>query len=256
MANLMRSPLDVVRRLVRRLAGLAAPISKYDVTFTAGLIGEEYHAKDSRRLVPIHHFDVDQTILVGPSLHVPTERIAVFLDDFLPLHPDFALNGRSSVSPELYYTQLRRFFAAAEEQWDVRFVIAAHPRSSYSDNPFGGREIVRARTAELVRDAVVVAAHGSTSVAFAIIYAKPICLLHSPEIAERLEPEYHQILRTAELLQCGLVDMAAIDVPSIAVANGERYNRYFKRYLSVRDDRDHSAAAVLSTLKDLRATTR
>jgi hypothetical protein len=254
-AKLLASPLDVARRLVRRLGMLATPITKYDVTFTAGTIGEEHHARDSQRLVPIHHFDVDHTIALGPPGAVSGERTAVFLDDFLPFHPDFAMHGRTSVSPEPYYRQLCRFFDLAEKRWGLRFVIAAHPRSSYADHPFGGREIVRGRTAELVRDADVVAAHGSTSVSFAIIYGKPICLLHSPEMKERLAPEYSQILHSAELLECSLIDMATAAVPpSIGAVNCALYRNYYNRYLSVRDDREHSAVAVIAALNGLCGT--
>ena len=55
------------------------------------------------------------------------------LDNYLPFHPDFGTG--SLIEPEEYYVPLCHFFDHLERKYDVRIVIAAHPRSSYETHP-------------------------------------------------------------------------------------------------------------------------
>lgn len=251
--RLLKSPADLIRAWMRWFVMRNSEAKKYDLTFTAGTVAEQFHAADSKKRVPIHHFDVDIAIAIGMSSRSEEAPVAVFLDDFLPFHPDFAMNGGRSVEPALYYRQLNAFFDTAERHLQLRFVIAAHPRAVYHKNPFGERELIVGRTAELVRDSALVVAHGSTAVSFAVIYGKPICLLHSAEIARYLEPKYNQILRTAALLGCEVVDISARSrLPAaVGAANGRCYADYYSQFLSARHDREHSSSTVLAALNHL-----
>jgi hypothetical protein len=105
---------------------------------------------------------------------------AIFLDDFLPFHPDFAMiNETAPITPEEYYPKLRTFFSYLECNFGVRIIIASHPRSTYEKLPdyFEGRPIIREETAQLVKECSFVIVHASTSINFAILYQKPIIFL-------------------------------------------------------------------------------
>jgi len=105
---------------------------------------------------------------------------AIFLDDFLPFHPDFTMiNEKAPITPEEYYPKLCTFFSYLERNFGMRIIIAAHPRSTYEKLPdyFEGRPIIRGETAQLAKECSFVIVHASTSINFAILYQKPIIFL-------------------------------------------------------------------------------
>jgi hypothetical protein len=63
-------------------------------------------------------------------------------------------------------------------------VIAAHPRSEYERHPdyFGGRAVIRGRTAELVRTSGFVVAHASTALNYAVMFERPVVFITTDQI--------------------------------------------------------------------------
>jgi len=106
-----------------------------------------------------------------------TEDIAIFVDIYLPFHPDILQRGMSApVATEEYYSLLCNFFDCVEEKLGIKVVIAAHPRSHYEEEGdfFQGRRIARGKTSELVRKAKFVILHYSTAINFPVLYKKPM----------------------------------------------------------------------------------
>ncbi len=110
---------------------------------------------------------------------------AVFLDEYLPFHPDFF---RQKVLPPIkadeYYPLLNKFFRLIEKQLKLKVIIAAHPRSHSEklSESFERRELVFGRTIELVKESKLVLAHSSTSLNFANLFYKPVIFLTAAEL--------------------------------------------------------------------------
>lgn len=103
-------------------------------------------------------------------------NIAVFLDEYLPFHSDYIhQNILPPTSPEEYYPLLCDYFDFLEKEYNLKVVIAAHPRAKYDEHPdfYGGREVIQYRTVELVRNSAFVILHASTAINFAILFNKP-----------------------------------------------------------------------------------
>lgn len=236
------------------LSRLLPVVKVYDVAFTAGRIAERLHANDAAALAPIHHFDIDQM----RSDTAPAEmsnRYAVFLDDYLPLHPDFNIGNIGHIEAAPYYKMLNDYFSWAEQTLGLHIVIAAHPKAQYASNPFGGRDIFFGKTQRLVRDAALVFAHGSTAISFAVMYEKPLCLLVSEAIRTVHFPEYNQMLKTVELLGCPLQDIEHDRAPEslvVAVAH-DKYREFYREFLSNTDDPRSSAEIVVAGIVALSA---
>ena len=133
----------------------------------------------------VHNLDYDLFLKTADVASTVEKNRAVFLDQYLPFHPDSVYSGvKSIINPEEYYGALRRFFDYIEDKYGVDIVIAAHPRANYEDMPdlFGRREVIRGKTVELVRDAGFVIAHNSVAINFAILFRKPILFLTSGKI--------------------------------------------------------------------------
>lgn len=236
------------------LSRLLPVVKVYDVAFTAGRIAERLHANDAATLAPIHHFDIDQMRSDTAPAEV-SNRYAVFLDDYLPFHPDFNIGNIGHIEAAPYYKTLNDYFSCAEQTLGLHIVIAAHPKAQYASNPFGGRDIVFGKTQRLVRDAALVFAHGSTAISFAVMYEKPLCLLVSEAIRTVHFPEYNQMLKTVELLGCPLQDIEHDRAPEslvVAVAH-DKYREFYREFLSNTDDPRSSAEIVVAGIAALSA---
>jgi len=106
--------------------------------------------------------------------------IAVFIDQYLPFHPD-NINAwvKPSISPDKYHSLLNKFFKLIEDQLGLKVIIAAHPRSNYENHPnyFKGRKCIRGQSVKLIRESKLVLSHSSTALNFANLFYKPVVLL-------------------------------------------------------------------------------
>jgi len=110
---------------------------------------------------------------------------AVFLDSYLPFHPDFIRIGmKHPITANEYYPLLCKCFSVVERLYGVTVVIAAHPRSEYKEQSdyFGGRRIVKNKTIDLVRDSKFVLSHASTAINYAVLFEKPIIFLTTDKL--------------------------------------------------------------------------
>ena len=134
-----------------------------------------------------HNFDYDIYIKEQAKPLSNDKKIGVFLDEYLPFHPDFAYIGwEKPVDPQEYYPKLCRFFDYIEARMGLNIVIAAHPRSQYEKRPdfFEGRQVIRGKTGELVRRSEVVILHHSIAINFAILFKKPLIFVTSDKIIQ------------------------------------------------------------------------
>jgi hypothetical protein len=151
----------------------------------SGSVRPLYPIDRKTTLLWTHSFDYDVYLKNQQEITSSDIRAGVFLDDYLPLHPDFLFTGvEFSISPEDYYRKLCNFFSSLEQQALTKVLIAAHPKSDYDNAPdyFCGRTIVKGKTASMVREAAFAIAHMSTSINFAVLYHKPIIFVTMDEI--------------------------------------------------------------------------
>lgn len=118
---------------------------------------------------------------------------AVFLDQYIPFHPDAIAVGAKQVDPRRYYGNLNQLFERIERHHGLDVVIAAHPRADYSDKPwaFPGRRIVTGETTRMIAESRLVLAHYSLALHQAAALGKPIMLLVSHALLERNSVQSH-----------------------------------------------------------------
>jgi hypothetical protein len=111
---------------------------------------------------------------------------AVFLDQDLPFHPDFAAAGHRPLEPTRYLAELNAAFDRIESELGLKVVVAAHPRANAerTRQAYGGRRVVFGETAQTVAESRLVLAHYSRSCNFAVILEKPLMLLVTRQICE------------------------------------------------------------------------
>jgi len=181
-----------------------------------------------------HHPDYDKYLMTLDDTK-SSEDIIVFLDEYLPYHPDFQVaNSKSCVTPAKYYQSLSKFFDELEQKMNLCVVIAAHPRSAQK-NLFGERKVFHNQTSELVKKSTLVVAHCSTSINFAALYKKPIVFITTDEISKS---NYNStIINMAKCFNKIPINIdnehINIDVNDIYSMDLETYNNYINNHVKI-----------------------
>lgn len=161
-------------------------------------------------LIPVNSFDYDKYFLLKHSHgRIVAERYCVFLDTYLPFHPDFDLLKMPKVDAEKYYSSLNRFFEYIEKLYNIKVVIAAHPKSDYENSKaYKHRLIKKNKTAELIKDSEFVITHASTSVSFAVLFEKKILFTYTDEIKKIYEyGQYALVINFAQILNASCINI-------------------------------------------------
>jgi len=178
--------IDWLNSVIARLPPSLFRIRPADYVVLGGNKSALPHRLVAARTRPIYAHSMDYERL--RSLPLPAQKprpFAVFIDEYLPYHPDIlVLNTTSPMSPEAYFGALRAFFDRIEQAVGLEVVIAANPRANYADKPglFGRRKIVENDTHRLIRDSALVIAHRSTAIGLAVIARRPVMLAATQEI--------------------------------------------------------------------------
>jgi len=213
-------------------------IKKYDVVFAAGAAACYIHAGSAAAVVEINHYDYDSFLAhSGEEERLVYGKYCVFLDENLAGHPDLKMLGLDLIDPAKYYNALNDFFNRLETASGARVVIAAHPKSEYSENIFNGRKIFRHLTRRLVRYCDFAFSVGSNSSGFAAIYNKPLFFIYTSEILKKYKAIKYNLypFSCADTFGTQAYDIERPDVPPVIPRiDTSRYLAYKYRYLTSR----------------------
>lgn len=122
--------------------------------------------------------------LMHLSKNITVGETLVFVDQYLPWHPDSKVFDKWNMSPERYYTKIAKFLIEIGMKLNLKPVIAAHPKSTEKmiEPYIGGIPLVYGSTPELIADAGLIVQHSSLTIEQAIIMEKPILLVMCDEI--------------------------------------------------------------------------
>lgn len=214
-------------------------VNQFEIVFAAG---EAMAAgtQNAARIVPINLCDYDHYVRARTQAHrIVNGRYAVFLDINLPYQSDLAFCGYSVIDPVRYYRSLNRFFSLLEQERGIEVVIAAHPKSNYDAETFGGRPLYRLVTAELVRDAEFVLSHTSTAMSYAVLNGKPLVFFYTDEMADAYRDTVIREMRCyASYLESPIYNADEIARGAqieIAEANLKIYEKYKYNFLTTHE---------------------
>ncbi len=194
-----------------------------------------YPISKNTEILWLHALDYDLYLDELKNLEVTSEHPAVFLDQYLPFHPDFIRASSSfPVTPDKYYPLLSNFFSKLENEAGISSVIAAHPRSRYEEhnNLFMNRTIVRGKTIELVRKSKVVIIHSSTAINFAVLFRKPMIFVTTNQLNKGWMG--FKIEHMASLFgkkPINLDDLSSVEWSKEFIVNNDAYSKYERDYI-------------------------
>lgn len=197
------------------------------------------------REIWLHALDYDNVLAGMGRPRAQTTDTAVFLDQYLPFHPDWTLvPDFGGIDSENYFGGLRVLFDRIERDLGLRVVVAAHPRADYGgrEDLFGGREIVHGRTEELVRTSRLVINSTSLAVSYAILHRKPVLLYSTrdhyphPAVWRYLDPICAELNRRLIFLE----NAASADLTDVLRVEQPLYDRYIENYIKTPASPDRS----------------
>lgn len=111
---------------------------------------------------------------------ITEEKYAVFIDQSLPNHPDLKNLGLTTLNPQVYYRKMNKFFDELEKKFNLKVIIAAHPKSNIS-NEYNTRKVIKGKTASLIKYCEVVLNHYSSAISFVAYFEKPMLYIYMDE---------------------------------------------------------------------------
>lgn len=234
-------------------------IKPYDLVFCAGEFGlntiglaSKIESKKSR-IIDINSFDFDSFIKSKYEQGLIRGKYFVYLDEYLPFHPDFQMFNIKTVDPIKFYKNLNNFFTTIEKRLNVEVVIAAHPKAeNYRfEKYFDNRKVFFGRTAQLTKDSMGVLFHCSTSVSFAVLNSKPIFSLISNDIKNIMPDYFNLILSFSNYLDTSVINIDEskkfdFEMPQI---NLNKYHKYKYSFLtSVKSENLNSSDIFVQTV--------
>lgn len=207
-------------------------IKNYDVVFAAGSVEVSRYDKTSK-VIHVNHFDYDNYLQSrNDNSRIIKDKYCVFLDDNIVYDTDYEMfNMQINSIP--YFKSLCTFFDYLEDKYNSKVIVAAHPKAEYQGNEFGDRRIMKDKTNELVKDCHFTIAHYSTSIAFAVLYEKPLLIAYTKEMAKR--SYFNLILKIADVLGVDAYDIDKLNNNEwidIKEPDLSKYNNYKYSYLT------------------------
>ncbi|WP_319508446.1 hypothetical protein [uncultured Methanolobus sp.] len=201
-----------------------------------------YPVDDNTERLWLHTFDYDLYLeRLNETIEV-NKKMGVFLDEYLPFHPDYVYSSLPVPETEdTYYEGLCEFFQLLESKYDANIVVAAHPRSHYGEHPdyFKGREAIRGNTLELVARSGFVICHSSTSINFAVLFRKPVIFITSNKIDQSWYGPYIRSMADAfGKMPINVDSNITLDFNKELEIDDDVYNEYKRSYIKVPESKD------------------
>ena len=180
------------------------------------------------------------------SLSSDTSKLtAVYLDTGFPGFPRDEVIEKivEQVDGQDWYPKLDKFFGFVERELKNKVEIAIHPKHVGRDHQpmFGGRSSVGGKTPKLVKNASLVVATNSTSISYAVAFAKPLILVTSNQIQNGRD-QYKASLIANIATETGARifnidrEYTEQDLREAMVIDNAKYESYKRKYLTSRTD--------------------
>lgn len=148
---------------------------------------KQYNVKKMDRFFTSSSFDYRVTDFINhpdfeafKSVSIKNERepFILFIDNYFPLHPDFEFFYKKKLTgAKEYQESLCNFFDFLEEKYAMPVIIGAHPKADYEPSTFKGREIIKYKTIELIKESSFVLMHASNSISTVLLTDKPLLMI-------------------------------------------------------------------------------
>lgn len=171
-----------------------------------------FYCDKKTKFLLIHSNMYEEALLHKDDAPVVKNNYCVWLDSYIPYHPDLANIG-ASVDATSYYSSLRKFFHWVQETYNIEVIISAHPRSDYEkhSDAYKGFRVIKNSTCLLVRDAKFVMTAASTSFLYAVTYKKPLLFIYQNALEEGLPSHIRFMIALSKEFDKSIINIDEFD---------------------------------------------
>lgn len=187
--------------------------------------------KDAKR-IQAHTYDYEKYLRwkqnLGNEKHEEmTERpYMVFLDQYIPFHPDLAATGYQ-IDSNSYYYNVEKILDGLSEALNLEVIIAAHPKADYKNLPYFNRyKIFYNLTIPLIYFSDLVVGHFSSSLSFAVLERKRIVLIQDTSL-KACPPYAKAISQYQTMLHCPMISEKSEVKNYFQIKADEKFYRKF-----------------------------
>lgn len=188
------------------------------------------------RILPFNSLDYQLTLLTKDDNNLSNRRYIVFLDQYLPFHPDNIMRGFNYDADD-YYKRMNSLFERIEKNFSCEVIIAGHPavvnRKKYSEF-YNNRKVEYDCTLNLIRGSIATIAHFSTAISFSVIYDKKIVFVFTEDMKRKSPVQYSTGRTMCEMLDSSFIylsDNEDYNLPPDLSINQFAYEDYKKKFL-------------------------
>lgn len=225
-----------------------------DYIVIGGLKSEQSLGPTSSKVILAHNLDYDLILSDKRSQELKNSYI-LFLDEDACYHSDYIQLGITPcASPQHYFSTMNKGLNAIAKIFSSKLVIAAHPRSDYEKITSGFKfPVKKDATYDLIKNARLIVAHGSTSLQMAILFQKPILLVTTDELENSWCSTTYNAFRSE--LKKSVINLdhfpALIDLFAESEVNGSLYDSYIENYIKQKGSPDKATwSIVIDTLEE------
>lgn len=205
------------------------------------------------RIIPFNSLDYQQTLMTKDENTQNNRRYMVFLDQYLPFHPDNIMRGFTYDADD-YYKRMNALFERIEKKFSCEVIIAGHPavvnRKTYSEY-YNNRKVEYDSTLKLIRGSLATIAHFSTAISFSVIYDKKIVFAFSEDMKIKSPVQYSTGKTMCEMLDGTFIylsDNENYNLPSDLRINQYAYEDYKKKFLVNKETNERRNGEILIKL--------
>lgn len=219
-----------------------------DYYVVGGTKSEQSALNANLKVIRAHNFDFD-FFLNDKSLDEAKKSYVLFLDEDACFHPDYILLGMvPAATSERYFPSVNSGLGAISNMLSSSVVIAAHPRSNHKMlSEAYGFKVIKDSTYDLIKNAKLVVAHGSTSIQIAVLFRKPILLVTTDQLENSEVSNTYRAFRAA--LEKSVVNFDhftnSFDLQTEIYVDNQVYDRYIETYIKQKNSPMESSWTII-----------
>jgi hypothetical protein len=157
---------------------------------------------------------------------------------------DSILEGvKTTIDPGHWFVRLNSLFEFIEDSLSLSVHVLAHPKHWGRDYSqfFGSRKVIGNQTAKSVKEAALVITTFSTSISYAVAFAKPLIIVTSDQIQNERDQYYSSLIANFATETGARIfnidrEYTEQDLREAMVIDHAKYESYKRKYLTSRTD--------------------
>lgn len=194
--------------------------------------------KNTKRLY-LHTYDCQRFIDTVPYDN-HNRKYCVFLDQYIPFHPDNVIDRGLRIDAEIYYREVCGMLDCISQKFDMDVIIAAHPRADYENQHKifpKSYKIETGKTTELIKNAALVIGHFSTAIGLVSLVKVPLYIFLPPSIFD-VDEFRESGIAFSKLLGCRIIK-EPYDIQNANLSyDSEKYQSFAETYMTCNDESD------------------